>query len=216
MLFRSNSATVQTQIKAVSDANEATATAVQTLQTNFAENSATVQTQIKAVSDATSANATSVQTLQTTVAGHTSSIQQQSQITQDLTGKVDSSWSLRMDVFEPNVGYKLAGIGLGLSTGPGGVVESRFIVSADQFAIYSVSGGYTSVPFAVYNGNTYINSAFIQDGTINMLKIGDNLQSDNYVAGQTGWKLSKAGLFEINGSVPGQGKMTMTNRSLRV
>mgnify|MGYP001597215142 FL=1 len=63
---------------------------------------------------------------------------------------------------------------------------------------------------------SYINSAFIQDGTINMLKIGDNLQSDNYVAGQTGWKLSKAGLFEINGSVPGQGKMTMTNRSLRV
>ena len=189
---------------------------VDSLRAEFDGNAATVQTQIKAVADANSATASTVQTLQTTVAGNTTSIQQQAQITSGLTGKVDASWSLRMSAWEPGVGYKLAGIGLGLATNAEGVIESRFIVSADQFAIYNINGGSTSVPFAVYNGNTYIQSAFIQDGTINMLKIGDNLQSDNYVAGQTGWKLSKAGLFEINGSVPGQGKMTMTNRSLRV
>lgn len=186
------------------------------LRANFESNSATVQTQIKAVSDANSSTASAVQTLQTTVAGNTTSIQQQSTITSNLSGKVDAAWSLRMSAWEPGVGYKMAGIGLGLATSAEGVIESRFIVSADQFAIYNINGGGTSVPFAVYNGITYIKSAFIQDGTINMLKIGDNLQSDNYVAGQTGWKLSKAGLFEINGSVPGQGKMTMTNRSLRV
>lgn len=186
------------------------------LRAEFEGNAATVQTQIKSVSDASSATASTVQTLQTTVAGNTTSIQEQAQITSGLTGKVDASWSLRMSAWEPGVGYKLAGIGLGLATNAEGVIESRFIVSAEQFAIYNINGGSTSVPFAVYNGNTYIQSAFIQDGSINMLKIGDNLQSDNYVAGQTGWKLSKAGLFEINGSVPGQGKMTMTNRSLRV
>ena len=49
-----------------------------------------------------------------------------------------------------------------------------------------------------------------------MLKIGDNLQSDNYVAGSTGWRLTKAGLFEINGNVPGAGRMTMTNSALKV
>ena len=62
----------------------------------------------------------------------------------------------------------------------------------------------------------FIKDAFIANGSITMLKIGDSLQSDNYVAGTTGWRLLKSGLFEINGQVAGQGRMTMTNRSLRV
>ncbi|WP_252739439.1 aldehyde dehydrogenase family protein, partial [Acinetobacter baumannii] len=62
---------------------------------------------------------------------------------------------------------------------------------------------------------TYIKSAFIQDGTITNAKIGSYIQSNNYVAGQTGWKLFFDGTFEINGIAPGQGRSMMTNRSLR-
>ncbi len=63
------------------------------------------------------------------------------------------------------------------------------------------------------------NSATVQQvsqAMVDMLKIGDALQSDNYVAGSTGWRLTKAGVFEINGNVPGAGRMTMTNSALKV
>lgn len=82
----------------------------------------------------------------------------------------------------------------------------------DMFALGQ--GG--TIPFAVTDGQTFIKAAFIQDGTITNAKIGAYIQSDDYVAGSAGWRLSKTGIFEINGSVPGQGRMTMTNRSLRV
>jgi hypothetical protein len=49
-----------------------------------------------------------------------------------------------------------------------------------------------------------------------MAKIATALQSTDYVAGQQGWRLDKAGTFEINGSVAGQGRMQMTNRALKV
>jgi hypothetical protein len=48
-----------------------------------------------------------------------------------------------------------------------------------------------------------------------MAKIATALQSTNYVAGEQGWRLDKAGTFEINGSVAGQGRMQLTNRALK-
>lgn len=48
-----------------------------------------------------------------------------------------------------------------------------------------------------------MDSAFIADGTITSAKIGDSIQSSNFVAGQTGWRLSKSGLFENNGNGAG-------------
>ena len=72
-----------------------------------------------------------------------------------------------------------------------------------------------SVPFAVQNGQVFMNSAFIQDGSITNAKIGNYIQSSNYVPLTTGWRLNFDGTFEINGSVPGQGRSTQTHRSLR-
>ena len=71
------------------------------------------------------------------------------------------------------------------------------------------------MPFAVNGTETYIKSAFIQDGTITNAKIGNYIQSNNYDPGKAGWKLFFDGTFEINGVVPGQGRSMMTNRSLR-
>ncbi|WP_236477478.1 phage tail tip fiber protein, partial [Pseudomonas sp. PA-7-1E] len=92
-----------------------------------------------------------------------------------------------------------------------GGLQSQFIIDADRFAI----GQAGSVPFAVQGGQTFIKSAFIQDGTITNAKIGNYIQSNNYDPGKTGWKLFFDGTFEMNGVVPGQGRATMTNRSLR-
>ncbi len=42
-----------------------------------------------------------------------------------------------------------------------------------------------------------------QDGSIDNAKIGNFIQSVNYVAGSAGWRLDKGGTLEMNGSTGG-------------
>ncbi|MNL71581.1 hypothetical protein D3C87_1967510 [compost metagenome] len=72
-----------------------------------------------------------------------------------------------------------------------------------------------STPFAIENGQTFIRSAFIQDGTITNAKIGDFLQSNNFVPGTQGWRLSKSGTFENNGTGVG-GRRVDTSIATRI
>jgi predicted phage tail protein len=214
--FEGNKSTVNQQIAVVSDATKTNAQSIGTLRTDFNNNSSAVQTTLKTLSDSTGANATAVTNLQTTVGNHTQQFQQQASINQGVDGKISGTYSFRFK-FDVNGQPYSTGVGLGLETGANGQVTSRFVIQADQFAIYNgtVGAAGSSVPFAIVGGQTFIKSTFIEDGTISNAKIGNYIQSNNYVAGQTGWKLFFDGTFEMNGVVPGQGRSMMTNRSLR-
>ncbi|ANF84652.1 Putative phage host specificity protein [Pseudomonas antarctica] len=214
--FEGNKATVNQQIAVVSDATKTNAQSIGTLRTDFNSNSSAVQTSLKTLTDSNEANATATQNLQTTVGGHTQQFQQQASINQSVDGKVSGTYSLRYKLDVNGIPYS-AGIGFGIESGVNGSAISRFVIQADQFAIYNGALGAagSSVPFAVNGTETYIKSAFIQDGTITNAKIGNYIQSNNYVAGVSGWKLFFDGTFEMNGVVPGQGRSMMTNRSLR-
>ena len=134
----------------------------------------------------------------------------------EFEGKASAMWSVKMQV-NSNGQLVTAGIGLGIETNAEGVLQSQFLVSADRFAVVgALAGGQVFTPFVVENGQVFMASAFIQDGTISNAKIGEYIASTNYVAGISGWRLDKSGTFEINGSVPGEGRMIMTHRSLRV
>ena len=211
-----NYATYEETTTALVNQQTATTSQVTALRSDFDGNKSTVQTQIKTVSDQASATASQTTQLQTTVNGHTQQFQQQASINQDVNGKITGTYSFRFK-FDVNGSPYSTGVGLGIETGANGQVTSRFVIQADQFAIYNgaVGAAGSSVPFAVNGTETYIKSAFIQDGTITNAKIGSYIQSNNYVAGQTGWKLFFDGTFEINGIAPGQGRSMMTNRSLR-
>jgi hypothetical protein len=112
--------------------------------------------------------------------------------------------------------YIAAGIGLGIENGPAGL-QSQFLVSADRFAIVNtIAGGAIAIPFAVEGGQVFINTLLVKDGSIGNAKIGSFIQSDNYVAGTIGWRLDKAGNLEFNGPAPGGGRLTMTNRAIKV
>ncbi|GAB5336246.1 TipJ family phage tail tip protein [Pseudomonas fluorescens] len=214
--FEGNKSTVNQQIAVVSDATKTNAQSIGTLRTDFNNNSSAVQTTLKTLSDSTGANATAVTNLQTTVGNHTQQFQQQASINQSIDGKISGTYSLRYKL-DVNGNLYSAGIGFGIESGLNGTAVSRFVIQADQFAIYNGNVGAqgSSVPFAVNGTETYIKSAFIQDGTITNAKIGNYIQSNNYVAGVSGWKLFFDGTFELNGVVPGQGRSMMTNRSLR-
>lgn len=211
-----NYATYEETTTALVNQQTATTSQVTALRSDFDGNKSTVQTQIKTVSDQASATASQTTQLQTTVNGHTQQFQQQASINQDVNGKITGTYSFRFK-FDVNGSPYSTGVGLGIETGANGQVTSRFVIQADQFAIYNgaVGAAGSSVPFAVNGTETYIKSAFIQDGTITNAKIGAYISSTNYIAGQQGWILNKDGTFEINGVVPGQGRSIMTNRSLR-
>ncbi len=211
-----NYATYEETTTALVNQQTATTSQVTALRSDFDGNKSTVQTQIKTVSDQASATASQTTQLQTTVNGQTQQFQQQASINQDVNGKITGTYSFRFK-FDVNGAPYSTGVGLGIETGANGQVTSRFVIQADQFAIYNgeVGAAGSSVPFAVNGTETYIKSAFIQDGTITNAKIGSYIQSNNYVAGRTGWKLFFDGTFEINGVAPGQGRSMMTNRSLR-
>ncbi|WP_238543141.1 DUF1983 domain-containing protein [Pseudomonas sp. GM78] len=162
-----------------------------------------------------SATATKIDQLFVTAGQNTAAIQQTSTAYADTAGKLNVMWSVKMQVTADGK-YVAAGAGLGIeNTGAG--LQSQFLVAADRFAVVnSMAGGALSVPFAVQGGQVFMNSAFIQDGTITNAKIGSYISSTNYIAGQQGWVLYKDGTLEINGIVPGQGRLVINSQNVSV
>lgn len=109
----------------------------------------------------------------------------------------------------------LAGIGVGVENDEG-VITSQVLIAASRFAIVDPNTTNVFYPFVVQDNAAYIDTAFIRNGSINMLKIGDYLQSDDYVEGQTGWRLAKSGGIEFNGPFEGGGRLSMNNQVIQV
>lgn len=162
------------------------------------------------------ATSQAIQQVRVEIGETSAAVQVVSQAQADTDGKFTTMYSVKMQV---NADGQLvaAGFGLGIEQDEEGVLQSQFLVSADRFAIVStLAGGQVFTPFTVDNGQVFMRSAFIQEGSITMLQIGQALQSDNYVAGVQGWRLDKAGNLEFNGPAPGGGRLTMTNRAIKV
>ena len=131
-----------------------------------------------------------------------------------LTAVVDASgasaiYTLKVGVRVNGIMYN-AGMSIAVLAQAGQPIVTRVGFNANQFVLMSGSGDTQYSPFAVVNGQVFISSGFIQDGTITNAKIGNFIQSNNYVAGQSGWKLDKGGTWENYGS-DGQGARKTTN-----
>ncbi|MBN6362120.1 DUF1983 domain-containing protein [Providencia huaxiensis] len=79
-----------------------------------------------------------------------------------------------------------------------GEVETLIGFSADTFAIFNNANGQLVTPFAVVNGQVFISSGFIQDGSITNAKIGNVIQSNDFKKGEKGWQIDKNGNPEFN------------------
>lgn len=154
------------------------------------------------------------ETLEATLADTSAAVQTVAQAQVDAEGKTSTMWAVKMQLNAQGQ-YVAASVGLGIENGPGGL-QSRFLVSADTFAVVNGINSTLSVPFAVQNGQVFINEAFIADGTITNAKIGDVISSTNYVAGIQGWAIYKNGLFEMNGNGPGQSRLSINNTAVRL
>ncbi|MBS7798890.1 host specificity protein J [Enterobacter roggenkampii] len=136
-----------------------------------------------------------------------------------LTAVVDASgasaiYTLKAGVRINGIMYN-AGMSIAVLAQAGQPIVTRVGFNANQFVLMSGSGDTQYSPFAVINGQVFISSAFIQDGTITNAKIGNFIQSNNYVAGSQGWRIDKNGTFEING-VAGGGRMLITSTLIQI
>lgn len=210
-----STAAIASESKVRTSENEAMAQRITTFDAAIGENAANITELEQVVATNQSATATKIDQLNVSVGQNSAAIQQTSTAYADTAGKLNTMWSVKMQVTAGGQ-YIAAGVGLGIeNTGAG--LQSQFLVSADRFAIVNtIAGGAISVPFAVQGGQVFMNSAFIADGTITNAKIGSYISSTNYIAGQQGWILNKDGTLEINGIVPGQGRLVINSLNVSV
>lgn len=154
------------------------------------------------------------ETLEATMNDTTAAVQTISQAQVNADEKASTMWAVKMQLNSQGK-YVVAGIGLGIENGPAGL-QSQFIVNADRFAVVNDINGTPASFFAIQDGQTFIQAAFIADGTITNAKIGSFISSTNYVPGVQGWRLNKDGTLEINGAIAGQGRLTITHRAVKV
>jgi len=210
-----STAAIASESKVRASQNEVMASRVTTFDAKIGENAANITELEQVVATNESATATKIEQLNVSVGDNSAAIQQTSTAYADTAGKLSTMWSVKMQV-TANGQYVAAGIGLGIeNTGAG--LQSQFLVSADRFAIVNtIAGGAISVPFAVQGGQVFMNSAFIQDASIGNAKIGFFIQSDNYIAGVQGWRIDKAGNFELNSPLGGGARQVINNNGGKV
>nr|WP_258016757.1 host specificity protein J [Stenotrophomonas maltophilia] len=158
--------------------------------------------------------------------GETQAMGQQTfQALVDLEGKISVSYSLKLQI-AANGQYYAAGMGIGIENQPDGSYQSQILFQADRLALINLVNGQVTTPFVIQGGQTFIsqaligtawiNTANIADAAITNAKIGGVIQSDNYVPGQTGWRISKDGGFELNGNTPDGYKLRVVNQGVYV
>lgn len=192
---------------------EATARSLLSLQTDVNGNKASINSLNQTFSDYQQATATQINSITATVNGNTSAITTNAQAIANVNGDLSAMYNIKVGV-SSNGQYYAAGMGIGVENTPSGM-QSQVIFLADRFAVTTAAGNGVALPFVIQNGQTFIRASFIQDGTIENAKIGNYIQSNNYVAGSAGWKLDKGGTFEING-VAGGGRMLISSTLIRI
>lgn len=209
-----NSASIDRIDTTIADTSQAVARALVTLDASAGGNISNATDLTETLANFTQASATKINSLTVTVNGQTAAINQTAQAVADVNGNLSAMYNIKVAV-DSNGRQYAAGMGIGVENTPSGM-QSQVLFVADRFAVMSQAGGAVTLPFVIQNGQTFIRASFIQDGTISNAKIGNFIQSNNYVAGSAGWKLDKGGTFENYGSTAGEGAMKLTNQTISV
>ena len=180
----------------IANETEARVQQVNQISAEFNENLNAGLTQVnEALANETEARVTSEEALSARIGQNSAALDQKLDSWADVNG-VGSMYTMKLGLKYNGQEYN-SGMALQL-TASGGSVVSQVLFIADRFAIIrnAESGAYT-LPFVVQNDQVFMNNALIQDGSITNAKIGNVIQSNNYIAGQQGWMINKNGGSEF-------------------
>ena len=245
-----NAAAITTEATARANADTAETNArttlaarVTTAEGGISTNAAAITTEASARASADSAITSNVTTLSSSVGANTSAIQTEATTRASETAGLYAQYTVKLDV-----GGKISGFGLASTN-----TASAFAIRADRFYISPPATGAGAateiIPFIVQASATtingvnvpagvYMDTAFIRDGTITNVKIGNaaiddakitalsaskltagavsvgqDISSSNYVAGSAGWMISGTGGAEFSG-VTVRGNVQATSGSI--
>lgn len=171
----SNAAAVQDEIKARSDADSALSTRITTAQAAAGAASTAVQTEATARASADSALGKRVDGVQANLGSTNASVQQISTALTSLNGSASATNVVKVQITANGLRYA-AGYGVGIDNA-GGVVQSTFAVAADRFAVLNpTADGFVS-PFAIQNGQVFINDALISKLAVQNAMVGAGIES---------------------------------------
>lgn len=182
----------------IANETEARVQQVNQISAEFNENLNSGLTQInEALANETEARVTSEEALSARIGQNSAALDQKLDSWADVNG-VGSMYTMKLGLKYNGQEYN-SGMALQL-TAQGNNVVSQVLFIADRFAIIrnAESGAYT-LPFVVQNDQVFMNNALIQDGSITNAKIGNVIQSNNYVSGSRGWSIDKNGNAEFSG-----------------
>lgn len=181
----------------IANETEARVQQVNQISAEFNENLNAGLTQVnEALANETEARVTSEEALSARIGQNSAALDQKLDSWADVNG-VGSMYTMKLGLKYNGQEYN-SGMALQL-TAQGNNVVSQVLFIADRFAIIrnAESGAYT-LPFVVQNDQVFMNNALIQDGSITNAKIGNVIQSNNYIAGQQGWVINKNGYAELS------------------
>lgn len=182
----------------IANETEARVQQVNQISAEFNENLNAGLTQVnEALANETEARVTSEEALSARIGENSAALDQKLDSWADVNG-VGSMYTMKLGLKYNGQEYN-SGMAMQL-TASGGSVVSQVLFIADRFAIIrnAASGDYT-LPFVVQNDQVFMNNALIQDGSITNAKIGNVIQSNNYVSGSRGWSIDKNGNAEFSG-----------------
>lgn len=180
----------------IANETEARVQQVNQISAEFNENLNAGLTQVnEALANETEARVTSEEALSARIGENSAALDQKLDSWADVNG-VGSMYTMKLGLKYNGQEYN-SGMAMQL-TASGGSIVSQVLFIADRFAIIrnAASGDYT-LPFVVQNDQVFMNNALIQDGSITNAKIGNVIQSNNYIAGEQGWMIDKNGGSEF-------------------
>ncbi|WP_368916356.1 TipJ family phage tail tip protein [Proteus mirabilis] len=174
---------------------------------------ADVLTNKEAISETNKAMAKSEERIQVQLGEQQGMIEEKMQATFEQTGDGVVTHSINITIVHNNVKYNAAGQVISAQV-KNGKLESFFGYNANNFAWYNPVNGKMELFMYAKNGQLFIRDLFIEDGSITNAKIGNVIQSNNYVAGKSGWITSKNGFAEFQ-NIKARGEIEATSGRLK-
>lgn len=114
-----------------------------------------------------------------------------------LKSELAAMYTIKTQLTVDGVPY-MAGIGVGVENDEG-QITSQVLIAASRFAVVDPNSSEVFYPFIIQNNQVIISETFIGDGTITNAKIGNIIQSLDYIPNTSGWAFEKSGSVQING-----------------
>ncbi|NBM13825.1 MULTISPECIES: phage tail tip protein J-related protein [unclassified Proteus (in: enterobacteria)] len=167
-----------------------------------------LETKVTEVSGKVTSTAQQVTRLESQVGTSSAKIEQTSKVVTDINGKISASWTMKVQ--QDSKGNKvITGIGLGFNAQG----NSQFLVNAQNFAVISSLNGKVVTPFVVKNGQVVIHEALMDKAWIQKLVVLNYFKSSGFDKGNGFLLDAKNNIFRFTG---GNGALNITNNQLVV